>query len=128
MPLYEYECGKCGAQTTAYRAIVQRNEGPHHCGATMAKVITAPMVSVDIPAYISPASGKVISSRVQRREDFKRTRTRPWEGLEAEKSEAAKVRAAADAKLDATLEKGVHEVLNNSSAATQQAIKTALPT
>lgn len=44
---------------------------------------------VDIPAYESPASGKWITSRAERREDFKRTGTREWAGMESERKEAA---------------------------------------
>lgn len=38
----------------------------------MRRVISAPAIKFDIPAYVSPASGKLISSRVQRKEDLLR--------------------------------------------------------
>lgn len=49
-----------------------------------------PFVVGEIEAYESPASGQVISSRAQRREDFKRTGTRPWEGKAVEMQEVAR--------------------------------------
>jgi hypothetical protein len=48
----------------------------------------APMVWGDLPAYESPVTGQMVEGRVQRREDLKRTNSRPWEGLEAERKEA----------------------------------------
>lgn len=126
MPLYVYAC-TCGHNETAFRHIDQRNECPEHCGAPMQRIITAPMVAVDNYEYRSPVSGQLVRGKRQRIEDLKRNRCRPWEGLEAEKSEAAKVRAAADEKLDATFERGAHEVLNGMDADKQQAIKNGLP-
>lgn len=43
------------------------------CGGILSRQISAPFVSVDIPAYVSPASGRVISSRTQMRDDLART-------------------------------------------------------
>lgn len=120
-----YECGSCGGNETAYRSIDNRNDAPVHCGKAMSKIITAPMVSVDNYEYQSPVSGKVIRGKRQRTEDLKRNRCRPWEGLEVEKREAKKTRDSADAKLEVSFEKGVHEVLNNMDADKQRAIKTA---
>lgn len=37
------------------------------------------MVVPEIPAYLSPASGKMITSRRERREDLIRTGNIPWE-------------------------------------------------
>ncbi len=41
--------------------------------------ISAPMIVSDIPAYVSPASGKLIDGKAERREDLKRTGCVPWE-------------------------------------------------
>ena len=67
----------------------------------------APALITDIQpwdAYISPASGKLITSRKERREDMARTNSRPWEGMEAEKQEAARQRAYIEAKQDKRIE------------------------
>lgn len=64
----------------------------------------APTVWGDIPAYESPVSGRVVEGRAARREDFKRTGSRPWEGMEQEKKEAARKKAYAEAKFDQKLD------------------------
>lgn len=59
--------------------------------------------------YESPASGKWITSKAERREDFKQTKTREWAGMDDERKEAAQQKAykdaEEDAKLDATVRK-----------------------
>lgn len=62
---------------------------------------------VDIPAYVSPVTGKLINSRTDRREDLKRAGCREWEGMEQE-TKVAQQRAreeekAADAKLESAV-------------------------
>ncbi len=123
-PIYQYQCA-CGHQEDAFRTIEERNDSPAHCGKKMMKVITKPMIQVDLPEYVSPASGKLIRGRKQRQDDFKRTRTRPWEGRKAEMLEAQKIRDADEAKLDATIERGAYEVLSNMDAAKQKLVKSA---
>ena len=54
-------------------------------------------------AYVSPASGKPITSRKERREDMLRTESRPWEGFEAERKEADRWKAEQERKQDAKL-------------------------
>lgn len=61
---------------------------------------STPYVQADIPDYVSPASGKLVSGRKQRREDMKRTGSRPWEGIEQEKREAAKGQAEQERHTD----------------------------
>lgn len=70
---------------------------------------------VDIPAYQSPASGMWITSRAERREDFKRTGCREWEGLETEKKEAERQRRYEERRRDEALEKTVREAWANLS-------------
>jgi hypothetical protein len=53
-------------------------------------VMLTPTIIGDLPDYVSPVTGKVISGRAQRREDLRRTDSRPWEGMEQEKKEAAR--------------------------------------
>ena len=71
--------------------------------------ITGPLVVVDLPGYVSPVTGKWVEGRVQRREDLKRTGSRPWEGLQQEKKEAARHNAYADQKVDASMTKAASE-------------------
>lgn len=57
-----------------------------------------------MPGYQSEATGRWIETPSQRRDDLKRSGCRPWEGMAAEKQEAAKHKQyqeqASDAKLD----------------------------
>lgn len=105
MPCYESECLKCGARHEYVRPAAMYLDTPMCCGQkTEKRIFSAPMGIVDIPAYESPASGKWITSRAQRREDFKRTGTRPWEGREQEQKEAARQKQYDEAKSDAALD------------------------
>lgn len=89
MPTYESVCMKCGKYHEYIRTMANSSDTPVCCNCpTEKRILSAPMGIVDIPAYESPASGKWITSRAERREDFKRTGTRPWEGIEEEKKEA----------------------------------------
>lgn len=64
----------------------------------------APMVIPDLPDYVSPVTGKLVSGRRQRRDDLRRSNSRPWEGKEAEVKEAARRIAYAEQRRDAKLE------------------------
>jgi hypothetical protein len=54
----------------------------------------------DLPDYESPVTGKVVAGRKQRREDLKRTGSRPYEGREQEVKQAQRVQAENERKLD----------------------------
>lgn len=54
------------------RAVARYNDLPDHCGVTMRRVICAPMVTVDIPAYQSVVTGETIQGRAKHREHLKR--------------------------------------------------------
>lgn len=68
-----------------------------------------PMVFGDLPEYQSPVTGMIVAGRRARREDLKRTRSRPYEGLEQEKKEAARQRRYAEERLDASLTRAASE-------------------
>jgi len=61
----------------------------------------------EIEPYVSPVTGQLIDSRTKRREDLKRTNSRPWEGREAELREAARQRAYEDKKREQKLDESV---------------------
>jgi hypothetical protein len=108
MPVYESVCDKCGKVHDYVARIANYMDTPYCCGNKTRKIIlTSPAGIVDIPAYQSPASGKWITSRAERREDLKRTGCREWEGMESEKKEAAKVKAEIEAKDDKFIEEAV---------------------
>ena len=68
----------------------------------------APAVFGDLPGYESPVTGQWIEGRKARREDLKRTNSRPYEGREQEAKEAAKVQRENDRKIDQLAEKIAH--------------------
>lgn len=65
----------------------------------------APEIWDDLPGYNSPVTGQWVEGRKQRREDLRRTNSRPYEGREQEQREAAKVAAEKERKLDQLAEK-----------------------
>lgn len=67
-----------------------------------------PAVFGDLPAYESPVTGKIVDGRRARREDLKRTNSRPWEGREQEQKEADKARREQDRKTDQLAERMAH--------------------
>jgi predicted nucleic acid-binding Zn ribbon protein len=106
MPVYECECPICGTQDEYFASVDDRNKlVPQCCGKQMNRLISGCMgfVQKDI-AYESPTTGKVVTSHKARKDDLKRSRARPWEGMEVEKQEAARKRAYQDQKHDAKLE------------------------
>lgn len=73
----------------------------------------APAVWDDLPGYESPVTGLWIEGRKARREDLKRTGSRPYEGREQEMKEAARVRARNDAQADRIAERLAHQAWAN---------------
>lgn len=69
----------------------------------------APLVFGDTPAYQSPVTGLWVDGKRARREDLKRTSSRPWEGLAQEKKEAARQQSYAAERLDASLTRTASE-------------------
>jgi hypothetical protein len=65
-------------------------------------------VQPDIDAYESPIDGKIVDGRRQRREDLRRSGSRPYEGFEQESKEAARYRAEQASKTDQLAEKMAH--------------------
>lgn len=106
-PVYSCECPKCGRERDYYATVENRNkEVPKCCGKKMSRTVGAcrGYVQKELAPYISPATGQTITSHAQRRDDFKRSRSRPWEGLEQENKEAARKRKYREDKFDAKLE------------------------
>lgn len=126
MPIFESECLQCGRRHDYIRPVAQCHDTPTCCGEPTAKrIFSAPAGFPDIPAYESPASGRMITSRAERREDFKRTGTREWEGLEAEKSEAERQRRYAEQELDKRVERTIGETLAALPPSKQDALMAA---
>lgn len=84
-------------------------EPPFEVGADYVPEPKGPLVFGDTPGYQSPITGLWVEGKVARREDLKRSRSRPYEGREQELKEAARQRAYSDAKLDESLTKTASE-------------------
>ena len=104
MPCYESRCRQCGKVQDYYQSTSNCHVTPECCGELTEKVIlSAPMGIVDIPAYVSPTSGRWINSRRERNEDLKASNARPWEGMEQEQKEAERHKAYTEQKEDQAL-------------------------
>ena len=109
MPVYACQCSVCHREADYFATVAERNDHvPQCCGQTMERIVSAPFVQADIPAYVSPATGRVISSRAARRDDLARSNCRPWEGFGDETKEAARQRNYLEQKQDAKLTEVAH--------------------
>jgi hypothetical protein len=80
MPIYATLCRSCQSSGSVFRAIVDRDNLPNcSCGGVLDRVLTAAAVRGDITPYVSPASGQLISSREQRKQEMDRLGYRTWE-------------------------------------------------
>lgn len=121
MPIYESLCGQCGKAHEYYQTSARCHETPDCCGVpTEKRIFTACFGVVDIPAYVSPVTGKWINSRRERNEDLKATNSRPWEGMAEEKKEADRQRAYKEAEQDAKLEKCIENTLADMPVAAKE--------
>lgn len=80
MPLYAIKCSVCDFEGTIFRRVAERDELPTcDCGASVSRIISAPMVQPDIVPYQSPNGGQWVNSRAQRRDDLARSNAIEWE-------------------------------------------------
>lgn len=114
MPFYDFRCIVCGETMPHYRKIADRDDPEEHCGHQMTRIISAPALRLEIPAYVSPASGKWINSRAQRREDLKREDCIEYEpGL---KEHIAKVKIERQQEIFKGVEKTIDETVSSMHA------------
>lgn len=108
--IYESVCMTCGAYHEYVRPSSECYETPECCGKkTEKRILTSPFGQVDIPSYQSPATGKWITSRAERKEDLKRSGSRPWEGMETEKQEAERQKKYDEERQDKALDHAVRQ-------------------
>lgn len=74
----------------------------------------APAVFGDLPGYQSPVTGLWVEGKRARRDDLKRTNSRPYEGRAVEMRMANQYRKEQEAKLDKQIERQVVDVWQNS--------------
>jgi hypothetical protein len=113
MPTYQSLCLKCNKKHEFIAQVAYRNDTPICCGnPTERRIFDAPVGHMDFQSwepYESPASGKIITSKKERQEDFKRTKTRQYEGREQETKEAARQKAYAEIEEDKKLTKAAEK-------------------
>lgn len=111
MPLYEYKCSH-NHSFTAFKALANYRD-PVLCDACRdtldidnlgIKQLSAPLSirGDNFEPFISPASGKLISSHAERREDFKRTGTREYDP--EMKKDAERFRVDKEKKLEQSVD------------------------
>jgi hypothetical protein len=126
MPIYESLCGVCKKVQEYVRPASQYLDTPFCCGKKTVKgIFTPPFAQVDIPAYVSPVSGKLINSRTQRKEDLKANNCRPWEGMEQEKKVAQERAKDEEKKADAKIEEAAVAAWNQLPSEKRRVLESA---
>lgn len=114
MPFYSGVCSN-NHRVSFYSKIDGRDDARQceKCGANLHRVLDAPSVRPEIPAYQSPIDGRWINSRAQRQEDLKRSGSIEWEpGIRQDQPRRrAEAEEKAFAPLEATIEKTARELV-----------------
>ena len=77
----------------------------------------------DLPGYESPVTGKWVEGRAQRREDLKRTGSRPWEGREQEMKVAMERKREVDRAMDRAAEATAWKAWHQLSPSSRRALE-----
>jgi putative FmdB family regulatory protein len=112
MPIYEAKCPICGKEEDYFRKVADYQDTPECCGQKMEKQLSCPNLSPDIAnwdTYVSPTTGRMISSKAQRRRDMAESGCRDWEGREQETKVAQQREKDFDKMLDKSAEKSAVE-------------------
>jgi putative FmdB family regulatory protein len=115
MPLYEHQCGYCGARRDVMLKIAELDLTPAlctRCGQPMARLLSAPAVLGDYEAYDCPITGARIEGRRAHEENLAKHGCRVRETGETE--EFMRRRKTDEERLDKavgeTAEAAVHEM------------------
>ena len=82
-----------------------------------------PAIFGDLPGYQSPVTGKWVDGKRARREDLKRTGSRPYEGRKIEEQIVKSRQESEDRKLDQIIEKHVVDVWQHSPERVRRVFK-----
>lgn len=109
MPIYDYHCAKCDSKFTRFLKMVDYLQPQQHtCGETAVKILSAPMVVVDYPGYVSPATGKWVEGKKAHLQDLKESGCRIFEP--GERNDMEKRLKEEDKKLDTFVNDSVEKV------------------
>ena len=117
MPVYTYSCPSCKKRFEVFKRIanLERREDSPCCHLEAQRVVTATLaVRGMFEPYISEASGKVISSPSQRRDDLARTGCIEYDP--EMRKDVQRVNEEAERKLDQTLDAALGETLHHLGA------------
>lgn len=115
MPLYELKCDN-GHKFDRFIKLANLDESQIcECNAPAHRVISACMFSIDatnFPAYQSPTTGRIITSKTQRREDMAASGCVDYEPslIEHQAKRIAREDAELDKKVDEHIEKTIYEM------------------
>lgn len=117
MPQYVTQCALCSKRETIYRTVEQRNNlDPCECGGEVSRIISAPTVIGDITPYISPTTGKLLSSKTDEQNEIaKHGYIIKEPGLEKDVARWGQEKKERDfAPIAAAVDLKVKELVNNS--------------
>lgn len=112
MPLYDFKCEDGHLFDEFLKLDEYDNPMTCQCGKSAKRQITATMINFDIPnwdRYISPSTGKLITSYKERRQDMKESDCIDYDpGMKANAERIRKQKEKEfDAKVDETVEKQI---------------------
>ena len=115
MPTYLYQCLECTTKLEAFRKMADLNDTPlcEECGSETKKIMNVCNIgsysAKPMETYLSPVTGKPITSQRQRQYDMESNGCRPWEGIKQEKKAVARQRKYNDDKLDKAVETSLNK-------------------
>lgn len=109
MPMYDYKCSVCGRKREVMLKLSDLSS-PVYCqrdGFAMSRMLSAPYVQNDYPAYTCPVTGERIEGRRAHEENLKRTGCRILEPGESDayRRSLAHAEDDLDAKIDETADR-----------------------
>lgn len=113
MPIYESLCLKCGQKHEYIRSAANYLDTPVCCGdKTEKRILTPPLATFDIQpwdSYVSPATGKLITSKAERKADMKASGCREWEGIATERKESMRLKKVDEDKMEQKLDEAAQK-------------------
>ena len=126
MPVYEYNCPRCGVFERVCKVENHKNKVVCNCGTLSNQIITKVTTFVpasmrwDFDPYESPSTGNIISTQKQRNADLANSGCIEWEpGMKQDKE---RMIATKEKDLDSKVDRSVDKALNNMSADTIESL------
>ena len=110
MPIYSYKCPKCGTTFDRYLKLADY-QAPQtcQCGAVADKLVVAPFIQPDIPAYNCPITGRRIEGRKEHERNLALHGCRVLEKGETER--ASRIRKEQDEALEDSIAETAAEIV-----------------